>query len=358
MKKLFLHIGFYKTGSTSLQKNLARNAAALQTQGICYPFAPRAPYTQRWQHAPLAGALPGRKLSWLTPNKAKTLARAYKSMFAAFEASGCDTLVLSSEAFCDPDVNETRLRWLQETFAGLDIVVIAYIRRQDTYFLSTYQELIKAGGTKAFAFSDYGKVDRLYFARRLAPWRKVFGAGKIIVRPFAPNLWPGGELLYDFLPLIGASRDGLRLEEPANEGLDYRSVELLRQLNQISAAAGQRRQPGLHRLAADSDRYFVEQGGKQKMQLSTAQAETLRTHFRAENEAALAGSGISAEDFFPPVPQDLEERLLPQRLPPELLLKLLWAQAPDAAVGRSKPATGGPKKPRKKRSAALDQSRV
>lgn len=333
MKKLFLHIGFYKTGSTSLQKDLAQNAAALQAQDIFYPYEPRAPYTQRWQHAPLAAALPGRELNWLTPGNAKTQKRAYKSMFAAFEASGCSTLVLSSEGFCDQSVGAPQISWLQEKFADFEITVIAYIRRQDAYFLSTYQEMIKAGSTAAFDFSDYAAAARLHFARRLAPWRAALGAERVIVRPFAPAFWPEGELFYDFLSLIGTSREGLSLAKPENEGLDYRTVELLRQLNILTDAAGQSRRPGLRQLATASDAHFAAAGGgKQKMQVSAAQAETLRSHFRAENESALAGSGISADDFFPAPPKEQEERLLPERLEPELLLKLLWEQAPKAAA--------------------------
>ena len=69
MKQLFLHIGFNKTGSTSLQRNLAQNSAALLEQGFLYPHEAEAAYTQRWQHAPLAAPVPGRNLGWLVRKK-------------------------------------------------------------------------------------------------------------------------------------------------------------------------------------------------------------------------------------------------------------------------------------------------
>lgn len=308
-------------------------------QGVFYPYNPQASYTQRWQHTPLAAALPGRKLNWLQPGKAKTLDQAYDQMFADFDTSGCNTLLLSSEGFCDINVREEQISWLKDRFAGFDITVIAYIRRQDAYFLSTYQELVKAGHSSPLVFDDFIKADRLYFARRLAPWRMTFGHDKVKVRPFSPALWPENEPFYDFLPLIGASQDGTKLASPQNEGLDYRSVEILRRLNAISDAKGQS-QTGLLRLASRSDAHFRRLGGKQKMQLSTEQAEQIRQHFQAENAEALNGSGFSPDVFFPPVAKGQQERLQPQKLPGKLLLNLLWQQAPDAAAGHASKAAG------------------
>jgi len=332
LKRLFLHIGFYKTGSTSVQRNMVQNAEALRKQGICYPYDPQAPYTQRWQHAPLAAALPGRKLRWLTPGNAKTLNCAYQSMFAAFEASGCDTLVLSSEGFCDPDVNAMRLSWLQEKFADFDITVIAYIRRQDAYFLSTYQEMIKAGSTKAFDFSAYPGVARLYFARRLAPWRAAFGAERVIVRPFSPTLWPEGELFFDFLHVIGATRADMTLQPPENEGLDYRAVEFMRQLNLLGAeaqgSAPARPRPPVQKLTAAFSRTLEAEGSLQKMMLSSEQAELLRRHFLQDNIKALAGSEINIDDFFPPPPSGHAARLVPPEFDPHNLLRLIAQLSP------------------------------
>ncbi len=338
MKTVFLHIGFYKTGSTSLQHNLAMNKTALAQQGIFYPYNPRAPYTQRWQHAPLAAALPGRTLSWLLPDKAKTLDRAYDRLFADFANSGCNTLVLSSEAFCDATVKHDQVAWLQQQLADFNVIPIAYIRRQDSYILSTYQEMLKSGRAAPLDFKAFPNASRLHFAHRLAPWREVFGKDNVIVRPFLPALWHKGEPLYDFLPLIGASAEGMELMPPQNEGLDYRSVELLRRLNKNSKIKRQQ-QSGLVRLANQADAYFKDHGGKLKMQLSTVQAEELRLYFREENAKALTGTDCSVDLFFPPVPEGQTERIRPRDLPEELLLELLWHQAPEALLGRKPQAT-------------------
>lgn len=328
MKKLFLHIGFNKTGSTSLQKNLALNSGRLLQQGILYPNAPKEPFMQHWQHVPLAAAVPGRQVHWLNQKKRKTLDQAYSSLFDSLEGQDYEALLISSESFGALDMQLEKIKWLQERFAGFDVTVVAYIRRQDSYFLSTYQEGIKAGQHQPFSFDGHMEARGLYFARRLAPWREVFGAGNVIVRPFAPNLWPEGELFYDFLDTLGAGRSGMELAEPENEGLDHRAVELLRQLNQLNAKvkdrAETRRRHQKHLAMIKSfDQLLPPKFEKKKMQLSSEQAETLRSWFQAENEAALAGSGISADEFFPPVQGGREARLLPERLNPHLLLNII-----------------------------------
>lgn len=338
MKKLFLHIGFNKTGSTSIQKDLALNAGALLAQGILYPFRPAAPYMQGRQHVPLAAAIPERKVSWLKKTKRPTLDRAYEALFADLETQAFDTLLLSSESFGGRDMDARKVAWLQERFTDFDIHVVAYIRRQDGYLLSTYQQGIKGGATKPFDFASYQSRQTLKFAARLDLWRDALGAEKVHVRPFEPRLWPEGGLLADFLQTIGAQRTGIVPSPPLNEGLDYRAVELLRQLNiQHSKRRKQNKRAAPPRKASidlvrNFERFLPAGFTRQKMQLSTEQTEELRAYFRADNEAALAGTGISVDEFFPPAPPRRKACLPPKTLPPELLLKLIGGLAQSAEM--------------------------
>ena len=340
MKKLILHIGFNKTGSTSIQQNLALNADRLRDRGILYPYDPAAPYTQRWQHVPLAAAVPGNRIGWLSPKKAKTKGAAWDSLSRVLDASACDTLILSSEGFGGMTMKAPQIRWLQERFSGYDITVINYIRRQDAYLLSAYQQRIKAGGTARFDFKMHETMPALRFDRRLALWREAFGAQKVIVRPFERRFWPEGELCFDFLETIDADRRGITPASPANDGLDYRAVELMRQLNLKNADTRKRDKSGFHQrrktylaLAKSLEAYLPDGFEKQKLMLSAEEANMLRRHYRDSNEAALAGTGISADDFFPPVPESREARLPPNRLPQRMLLQL------TAALAAAEPAT-------------------
>lgn len=334
MKKLFLHIGFNKTGSTSLQQNLAANTAALARQGILYPHDPQAPYMQRWQHVPLAAAIPGRHVPWLSQPKRRNLDRAYGTFFAALEGTPQDRLVISSESFGGLDMGAKKVGWVRDQFSDYDVTVVAYIRRQDSYFLSTYQESIKAGSTAPFDFGRHVELKGLHFAQRLAPWRQVFGAEKVVVRPFAPAFWPEGELYYDFLQVIGADRARMTLTDRANEGLDYRAVDLMRRLNQLNAIqsdrepdeiASRKRHQRLLALIKSLDTLMPEGFVPQKMRLSTEQVETLRAHFRADNAAALAGTGIDPDELFPPAPAGQTARLSPDQPDAGMSLHLAWS---------------------------------
>ena len=329
MKRLYLHIGFNKTGSTSLQYCLAQNSATLEQAGFLYPGAAQDSYVQNLQHTPLAAALPERPVAWLRPRKRAGLDRALADLLAAIDASPAAAVILSSEAFGGLDMTADHVARVRDKLAGFEIFVIAYIRRQDSYFLSTYQEDIKNGGQHLFQFKRYASNRQLAFSQRLAPWRAVFGADRVIVRPFDHRFWPEGRLEYDFLDAIGAPRDDVQtLEKPANESLDIQSLEFLRRINQIGRTDEDFRLsgPAIRRLTAAFSQQLAAEEQRQKLSLSSEQSEILRTHFRDDNLAALAGSGIDVDDFFPPAPPGREARITPSALDTQALLKLVIAQ--------------------------------
>lgn len=330
MKRLYLHIGFNKTGSTSLQQCLYQNRAVLETSGYLYPGTSQDSYMQNQQHTPLAASLPNRTITWLRPRKQATLDQALPDLLAAIAASPASSVILSSEAFGGLDMTPEGVRLVAEKLGQhFDLCIIAYIRRQDSYLLSAYQEEIKNGGSHSFAFDRYPANRQLYFNRRLAPWRDVFGAERVIVRPFDPKFWPDSRLEYDFLDAIGAPRAGIEpLEKPANESLDIETVEFLRQLNLLNKKdhGGPLSPRRTRQLGAAFNQLLTASEAKQKMILSSEQAETLRLHFRDDNVAALAGSGIAVDDFFPPQPPGRAARLQPTQLDPLPLLRLILAQ--------------------------------
>ena len=258
--------------------------------------------------------------------KRETLEQAYPALREKIDNSHFDTLILSSEGFGERAMKQKKIRWLKDQFPDFEIRVIAYIRPQDSYFLSIYQEGVKGGRTSPFEFEDYQVAKDLYFGRRLNPWRAEFGPENVIVRPFAPQMWPERELFFDFLDIIDANREGLAVLPPENEGLDYRAVEFMRQLNHVEkeqpASRGTR--PVRNRkLAAAFDQILSDEAGKQKMSFSTEQVEILRRHFREDNAVALEGSGLGVDQFFPPAREGSIARLVPKTLDPHQLVRLI-----------------------------------
>lgn len=333
MKKLFLHIGFNKTGSTSLQHSLFKNAINLESVGYLYPGQATDSYMQSRQHVPLAATLPDRQIAWLRPAKNKVLAQALPDVLTAIRESSAHSVILSSEAFGGINMTLERVRMIQDKLAEFDIYIVAYIRRQDSYILSTYQEGVKNGETNSFQFDRFRKSRQLAFSHRLAPWRQVFGNDRVIVRPFDKSFWPQNELLYDFLTAIGAPYDGIvTLEKPANESIDYRSVELMRQLNLLAA----RLWPDLPNTKKREFRRNVlralrasEVGlpDREKMRLSSAQSEELRQFIYDDNALSLAGSGVSPDAFFPKSQADVAARIATDDLDQSVLLRTIASLA-------------------------------
>lgn len=298
MKKLYLHIGYNKTGSTSIQQNLVLNAGKLLELGFLYPHDPKATYTQRIQHAPLAAALPGMKLDWLTPRKKKTLSQAYDDFSKAISQKQFEALIISSEGFGSPRVTKSQIEWLKEELRDYDVKVIAYIRPQDSYLISAYQEKVKAGSKSPFEFAKHKSMPSLKFSKRLSAWREVFGQNNVIVRPFVPSLWHGGDLFNDFLNILNIQGEDFAKAPIANEGMDYRAIELLRRFNTLDFKSPNDRRKCVE-LCLNLEEYLPAGFTKQKMKLSSEQSEKLRLFYNADNTTALAGSNVSVEDFFP-----------------------------------------------------------
>ncbi len=181
-KKAVFHIGYPKTGTSTLQKFFAENCAALRSNG--YYYAERTFISQVGNASDiyLAG-LPG-----FDPS-------ALERIFDADVAkSGGDTVLYS---------NENLFSLEDEFFAILveyfdEVRVIVYLRRQDKW-LESYKRwqiaagfpLTKAKNEEPYYMSDYHKT-----LKRIS---KYVGPESIIVRPFERKQFFQGNINFDFL---------------------------------------------------------------------------------------------------------------------------------------------------------------
>ena len=97
--KLFLHAGIHRTGTTSLQRALARNRDRLRAGGIVYPG-------EETNHQPLVWAL----------HRGQAGAEAVLDLVEAAGTEGADRMILSGEDFAI----HTDLGWLREVAAHVD----------------------------------------------------------------------------------------------------------------------------------------------------------------------------------------------------------------------------------------------
>ena len=95
IERLILHIGTYKTGTSSVQKFLDERRSELRKVGVCYPQVGMGDSTTAPGHhefALLADQGQGQVSS--------DLRRLATAALEEFAASGCTTLILSAEDFC------------------------------------------------------------------------------------------------------------------------------------------------------------------------------------------------------------------------------------------------------------------
>jgi hypothetical protein len=192
--KLFLHIGTHKTGSTSLQNRLHTSREALLKHGILYP------------ETGLSGTA-HHELAWKAGLGARDwdpdyLSRSFRAIATEAEQLGVDTVVLSSEEFS----SVRKVKAFQELSELFDVRVVAYLRKQDRYLESTYNQHVRmydkrfSGSVYQFALA-FNFYDRFNYRRLFKHWESFFGEDKIIVRPYGTELVERDTCI-DFVRLI------------------------------------------------------------------------------------------------------------------------------------------------------------
>lgn len=251
--RFVVHIGMAKTGTTSIQRFLADNRAALGDRGVLVPTSLESP---RHDALPVMGqptrvTKQFRRVGATTP----AAAAAYQqdrtaALRAELAGSDADIVALSSEQL------STLLKTTAETagFAewlgqfGLESDVLVYLRRQDSMYVAAYSTAVKRGVTRPFEFPDFGPAGpprdhRLNYRAVLERWESAFGAERLKVRLFERERLIGGDVVVDYLDALGISdTDAFTFPEPENVSLARDTLEFLRLMNRTIPA----RQPGVY----------------------------------------------------------------------------------------------------------------
>jgi hypothetical protein len=244
-KRLILHIGTVKTGTSSIQESLGRSRDALLAHHIHYPSI--RPYNHIFTLPPIFVDDPGR-IDWfrrkLQPFEDKEIkvqgfARDWRREFEASRTD--DDFIISAEhlsaAFFVEDAVQRLKEFVDPYFE--EVTVIAYIRHYDSWIPSEVQQSIKNGFS---ARRDIlGMVQNLQncpplmsYRNSLQKWVNVFGRGAIVVRPFNPRLFYRNSLLSDFFHACGLPADEISIPEiRSNESLSAHAVAFLQKYNQI-----------------------------------------------------------------------------------------------------------------------------
>lgn len=213
MKTLHIHIGTPKTATTAIQTFCMENEAVLESKSYCYPLFPyvyKKVAKGRNGHF-LIGTIEdgsGNRRIEDEEKRFRDSMRKIRELFQTF-----DHVILSEEDIWRLMDDYRKGLWekieREAKEAGFQIHVIVYLRRQDKYFISNWNQNIKQkiGTFAESTFDEFlekaNKKTRLEYFEKLERVAKVVGKENITVRRFDKGEFEGGSIYADFLFAIG-----------------------------------------------------------------------------------------------------------------------------------------------------------
>ncbi len=211
--EVILHIGGAKCGSSAIQAFLAQNATILLERGIGIPgteldFESNVTGEQIWAFEnAVAHEL-----------RATALAERLGRLVQHAEERGLHRLVLSAENICN---HRSLAPLLRQAFEERAVTIVFYVRRQDDFLISSWQQWhLKLYETVEAFLAD--RVGRLgCWLAMIEPWAEAFGDDAIRVRPFVRDHLLDGDVVADFLSTCEIDGAGLEpLSRAANPSFD------------------------------------------------------------------------------------------------------------------------------------------
>lgn len=234
-KKLILHVGFHKSGTTALQESFYVQRKDLLSQGISYPT------TGRRAHHRAVWALAGKRWGWKERGGETTPYRVWTKIASQINRSKVETVVLSSEFFSE--ITTEKIRQIQKDIKTRDVKVLFTLRPLAKLLGSSYQQYLKYGTKQDYStwlhsvLDEPGKskINPTFWKRHMhsevvARWAEVFGSGNVSVI-LVDEQKP--ELLFDSINDYLGLPKGILKSQPSgsNRSLSMEEITLLLELN-------------------------------------------------------------------------------------------------------------------------------
>ena len=282
MRKLYVHIGNHRTGTTSIQQFMYANREALWERGVLFPNATR-------RHLGIMDGV------FEKGNAAKIA----EDLERKADQRGAHTVVLSEEDVCKRR-DLSPLAALGERF---EVRPVFFLRRQDLWLESWFSQNVKwqwdpelshmpweafLGGRERFHWIDYDRtVTRL---------EETFGADRVELAVFDRTLMPEGPVAA-FAKLVGVTEPGTLGKLPAlNYGYSPMMSEVMRRLPLDQAPPQLRGR--INGACERADRAWQARHGKlPKLMMDPAERREVMAGYEAGN-AALARRRFGRDALF------------------------------------------------------------
>lgn len=187
---LILHIGANKTGSSAIQRFLQKNVATFRSHGILIPDRELG-----WTNT-VTGDHVFALQSFISGNR-RELLPAFEAMIQAKPIPG--KVLISAENLANPG-NHSRF---EEVCQKFDTKVIIYIRRQDDFITSSWQQWHSKIESDLNAWIITALRTLGHWERIIDAWETLVGAANVTVRLFERDQFPDGNVVWDFLNALG-----------------------------------------------------------------------------------------------------------------------------------------------------------
>ena len=223
----YVHIGKHKTGTTTIQNFMAKNYEILKEKG--FVFAKSATFNN--QHLPFVDILN----SLADANDIKNLNYEDNWVFKAFKKEINENpnkiFIFSSEEFSLRSNREKSVKILKEMLKKLgftEIKIIIYLRNQADSMVSVSSQSIKHGHHPAYKVPATNDNNIFFnYKQAVSNYLNTFSKENIIVKLFDKNEFYEGDLIKDFLHILGLKLDdSFIIPLNQNETLDLIGFEL------------------------------------------------------------------------------------------------------------------------------------
>jgi len=204
MKSLIIHIGTAKTGTTALQKYLSDNNELLKKRGWYY---------MEWENTDVSddiktecnrgcvnGAIPAAaSYGFWSEEQQNTVWRELKEKLQMYN------VILSEECIWDNTVIKTEeiIQYFKSHYS--DIKIIVYLRRQDMYGESLWNQGVKEYLESKTVMEHIASNENLQYLNKLEKIEAIIGKENLIVRVYEKGQLggEGSEVCTDFLDALG-----------------------------------------------------------------------------------------------------------------------------------------------------------
>lgn len=307
MKRLTLHIGTHKTGTTTLQRFMLLNAPLLEGQGLCAPKTPsKYPHKNQDKTACFLHYLALKDLEGEYPHKGlEDLVEADRAVVAK-AAQANDHVYLSEERIWYTGAQDAgywrSMRTVAEEIGFDEFRLVVYLRRQDQLAVSMWEQSAKRPSLTS-SLNDYLETETLKntldYLKVLRDIEEVFGHESIVVRVFDRKTLIEGDICHDFCDAIGIQwDDAFEIPQDLNLSLPFSLAEVKRIAN---AAPSMKKTDGHYRHIAYQATLATQSMSSELSSVSAKEFKQLVESHRADNATvAREYVGQPEGDLFAP----------------------------------------------------------